>query len=157
LARHHLAHFAAADGLLHVYDRERSWSHRRDIPERLAMERFLYAPGASDETGRDPKDDSVERWLADEIDTPAFAPLGKVAAGAAIGDLTPDEIHALANFFAVLDMRTPRVRDHLVPLFAQTAEEARHDHDHTRRALRQKGLKTSARECGAPLRSIRSG
>ena len=137
LARHLLGHFTAPDGLVHVYDRRQGWSHRRDIPERLAVENHLYAPQTRMTGSRDPKDDTVERWLADEIDGPAAAPLADIVDGAPLTALSAEARHAIADFVALLDLRTPAVRDLLTPAFntAVTYEANSEATAQTRRAL----------------------
>ena len=133
LARHLLQHFAGADGLLCVYDRKQAWVARRDLPERLAVEKYLYAPEMAAEPGDDPKDDSVERWLADEIDGPAFAPINALANGAALSGLSGDALHAIADFIALLDLRTPSIRDLLLPVFEEGAARSMRDGRQTQR------------------------
>lgn len=140
LARHLLAHFAAPDGLLCVYDRRLGWTERRDIPERLAVERFLYAPESEYGTSGDPKDDAVERWLADEIDGPAAGPIKALAGGAALDDLSETDHHAVADFLALLDLRTPAIRDLLVPVFARVADDETSDIKQTQKQLRKRGV-----------------
>lgn len=143
LARHLLQHFAAADGLLCVYDRKQAWAARRDLPERLAMEKYLYAPEMAGEPGDDLKDDSVERWLADEIDGPAFSPINALAGGAALQDLSDDALHAIADFIALLDLRTPSIRDLLLPVFEQGVAQRIRDDKQTERELRQQGVRVT--------------
>lgn len=146
LPKHHLEHFADRDGLLYVYDRENGWRYRQDIAQRLARENYLYAPEVTDETGRDPRDDSVEVWLADEIDAPAAPALDRLLAGARLEELTDAELHALADFFAVLDMRTPRVRDLLVPGFAEVSRMALSDTKGIRKRLFRQGVRATLGE-----------
>jgi hypothetical protein len=141
-----LRNFAGPDGLVFVYDRETNWQSRADIPENLAREKYLYAPETSDDHGRDPKDDAFERWLADEIDTPAAPAISRLVAGADIGDLTAEEVHAVADFVALLDMRIPTIRDRLVPQFEAAARAAISDHRQTRSALKESGRRTSLSE-----------
>ena len=148
LARHLLQHFTAADDLLHVYDRSSGWAMRRDIPQRLAAEKFLYAPEVSDDQGRDPKDDTVERWLADEIDRPAAKPIDALAKGAELKTLSADDLHAIADFIALLDMRTPAVRDLLTPAFFGVAQRAMEDRKQTRKGLLKQGLHVTSGEIG---------
>ena len=141
-----LRNFAGSDGLVCVYDRERDWQSRADIPENLAREKYLYAPGASYERGRDPKDDAFERWLAEEIDGPAASPISRLVAGADVADLTGDEAHAVADFVALLDMRIPNIRDRLLPQFEAAARSAMSDHKQTRKALKRSGHEMSLGE-----------
>jgi hypothetical protein len=129
-----------------VYDRASGWTKRRDIPERVAVERFLYAPEATDEAGRDPKDDAVERWLADEIDGPAAKPLDALAQGAILANLSPDELHAIADFIALLDLRTPAVRDLLVPAFHAVGRRSLQDTKRARTELLKRGVRTTRGE-----------
>lgn len=140
LARHLLQNFAEPNGLAYVYDREDGWASRQDLPIRLALENHLYAPGSTDESGRDPNDDSVERWLEAEVDTPADTPLRKLNSGSTLEDLTEDERHAMANFIALLDMRTPRVRDIMIRAFSAGARQAITDTKSTRKALARRGI-----------------
>ena len=155
LARHVIQHFAAADGLLRVYDRRQAWKSRRDIPERLAMEKYLYAPEFAEQAGDDPKDDTVERWLATTIDTPACVPFNDLAGGAALADLSGDALHAVADFVAVLDLRTPAIRDLLMPAFASAAAIGMSDISQTRNELRRKGLSVSKSDIRKRLRKVR--
>src|ERR1700687_2754046 len=82
-----LRNFAGDDGRLFAYDRKKGWQSRPDLPKNLAYENSLYAPNTSDDSGSDSKNDAVERWLADEIDTPASAPIAKLVRGALLSDL----------------------------------------------------------------------
>jgi len=141
-----LKNFAGEDGRLLAYDREKNWHSRPDLPKNLAYENSLYAPETSDDSGRHPKDDAVERWLADEIDSPASTPITRLVGGASLSDLSDDETHAIADFLALLDMRIPAIRDRLVPAFAKGAADAIMDHKRTRRALLKQGLRTSLSE-----------
>lgn len=138
-----LRNFARADGLVFVYDREKDWQVRRDIPENLAREKYLYAPEVSDEDGRDPKDDFFETWLADEIDAPAAPAIRRLVAGAGVSDLTSAEAHAVADFIALLDMRIPAVRDRLVPQFNAAALTGISDNKQTIKALKESGHRVS--------------
>lgn len=140
LPRHHLAHFAAPDGLLFVYDRRHCWDARRDIPERLAVEKHLYAPETPLEPGGDPKDDAVERWLAAEIDEPAATPLADLARGMRLTDLSEESWHAIADFLALLDLRTPAIRDLLTPVFGAAVTNEIADHKRTQKQLRKRGI-----------------
>ena len=81
-----LKNFAGEDGRLLAYDRRRDWESRLDLPKNLAYENSLYAPESSDEFGSHPKDDTVERWLADEIDAPAAAPITRLVGGTSLSD-----------------------------------------------------------------------
>ncbi len=146
LPRHLLEHFARDDGQLYVYDRKDRWSHRLDIPERLAVEKHLYSPEATDDLGRDPKDDAVEVWLADNIDGPAALPISKLVSGSDLQSLGSDETHAIANFLAIQDLRTPRVRDLMVKWLGDAGREAILDHKRTRRELFRQGIRTSLGE-----------
>ena len=141
-----LKNFAGEDGRLFAYDREKDWNPRPDLPKNLAYENNLYAPGTSDDSGRHPKDDAVERWLADQIDSPASTPITRLVGGASLSDLSDDENHAIADFLALLDMRIPAIRDRLVPAFAKGAADAIMDHKRTRKALLKQGLRTSLSE-----------
>jgi hypothetical protein len=141
-----LRNFAGPDGRVQVYDREKNWQSRADIAENLAREKYLYAPGASDEYGRDPKDDAFEVWLADEIDGPAAPAISRLVAGLDVADLTGDETHAVADFVALLDMRIPSIRDRLVPQFDAAARAAISDHKQTKKALRRRGQEMSLGE-----------
>ena len=105
------------------------------------MEKYLYAPGATDDAGRDPKDDAFEKWLADEIDGPAASVISKITEGASIESLTNDERHALADFLAVLDVRTPKIRDVLVPAFRERLWDTVTDVKDTQLGLRQRGVR----------------
>jgi hypothetical protein len=156
LARHLLAHFAAPDGLLHVYDRRLGWTERRDLPKNLAVERFLYAPESDYGVSGDPKDDAVERWLADEIDGPAAEPIKALAGGAALTDLSDNDHHAIADFLALLDLRTPAIRDLLVPLFAKAAEDETSDVKRTQKQLRRRGVHVTQGEIRRVNRRKRS-
>lgn len=146
LARHLLQHFAASDGLVRVYDRRQRWVERRDIPERLAVEKHLYSPESAMEPGMDPKDDSVERWLAEEIDGPASQPLRELVGGARLGDLSDGSRHALADFIALLDLRTPAIRDLLVPAFEVEAAKSIGANKLTQKNLRKRGVHVSLGE-----------
>lgn len=139
LARHLLQHFASEDGRVSVHDRHREWTIWRDLPEKVAFENHLYAPGVA-APGDDPNDDAVERWLEEEVDTPAAPPIRALVAGATTDELSSDELHAVANFVAVLDLRTPAVRDLLMPAFRTVGERAMRDLKHTQKELRKQGF-----------------
>jgi hypothetical protein len=79
-------------------------------PDNVAYEPYLYAPG----DGPTPQSSHVEEWLAQVVDGPAAAPLAKYIR---TGQADNRERSILARFFAVQDMRTPRARDVIVPLF----------------------------------------
>lgn len=99
----HLRHFAGDDGTLWVYDRQNPTDPFQRTPDRIGGEKFLYAPGAGD----DPRDDAMERWLAEHIDGPAAEPLAKLLEGQ---PLTRTERSNWAAYLAVQDMRTPTAK-----------------------------------------------
>lgn len=150
--RHHfiprflLQNFTDGARRIYVHARDDEWTPRQTTVDRAGLERYLYAPGPGIESDRDPTDDTVEKWLDKEIDTPAAPVIERLTSGAPIADLSPDECHALANFVAVLDMRTPAVRDLLVPEFHAAAVGAISDTALTRRELRKQGIHATKRE-----------
>lgn len=129
LPRYVLAHFADADGRVRFCRRSAGWRESSSGPRRLGREEGLYSPGVQDLWGREPSDDSLELWLDRSVDTPAADPIKRVVSGAAIADLNGNERHALAQFIAVLDMRTPAARD----LLAQNSPAGRSSPVVTRR------------------------
>lgn len=107
----HLRHFADSAGLAFVYDKRaevRTGQHHVKV---LGAERYLYAPGDGED---DPRDDRIETWLADVIDGPAAEPLDRARRNLRLDNSR--RAH-LAAYIAAQDMRTPRARDILVPLF----------------------------------------
>lgn len=141
-----LRHFKRVDGRVTVYDRARKWESFLQIPERVGGEKHLYSPGVELEPGGDPKDDSIERWLADEIDGPAGAPLRQLVEGAQPEDLGPDEVVALAAFIGIQDMRVPRAADLLVPAFAEAAATGIDALDQAYSSLRARGIQVTREE-----------
>jgi hypothetical protein len=99
----------------------------------------MYSPGVVDLWQREADDDSVEVWLDQQVDTPAAPPIRALVGGASLADLSPDELSALAKFIAAQDMRTPIVRDLLVPELSRGAAEAGGDARAAQRALGRRG------------------
>lgn len=109
----HLRGFAVDDRVW-VYDRQGECEPVQRNVRKIGGERFLYAP---DDNRRD---DQIEVWLAQEIDDPAAAALRKLATGTPISG---KERSRTAAYLGVQDMRTPKVRDFLIPLFQRGISE----------------------------------
>lgn len=126
----HLRYFAATDGLITVYHKEKITPFRTK-PENLGAEYYLYAP----EDGDDPGDDSIERWLADHIDGPAATALQKIHSG---NTLTQTDRSALAAYIGLQDMRTPLARDLILRMFQTELQAEIHSYtDDVRRVRRE--------------------
>jgi len=113
----HLRHFAGVDKRVWVYDRGGRFPPRQDVPRNVGAEYFLYSPGHASNQATS---DEFERWLATNIDGPASAPLARVARGDLA--LSPADRVALGMFIATQDMRTPLLRDLLVPAHQSALE-----------------------------------
>jgi hypothetical protein len=111
----HLQNFTDADGLIWVYDRKKRFDPRRDTPRNVANEKFLYAPGSG---APDPTSDEFENWLADHIDGPASAAIGKML-DTKRPELDRSARSKLAAYIATQDLRTPKVRDFLLAKFQE--------------------------------------
>jgi hypothetical protein len=107
----HLHHFADHAGLTFLYDKRGEQRTGQYHVKVLGAERYLYAPG---EGGYDPRDDRIERWLADMIDGPAAEPLERTRRNLRLDNARRSR---LAAYIAAQDMRTPAARDTLVPIF----------------------------------------
>lgn len=140
LAQHLLRHFADGEGLVRFRRRSEGWAECVAAASNLAKQNYLYSPGAVDFEGHDPKDDSMEVWLDRRVDTPAASPIRRLVEGASVESLTSDERHAIAFFVAVQDMRTPCVRDLLVPALSFAGADGASNFRSARRALRENGV-----------------
>jgi hypothetical protein len=107
----HLRHFADSAGLAFVYDKRTELRTGQHHVKVLGAERYLYAPGDGE---GDPRDDRIETWLANMVDGPAAEPLDRARRNRRLDN--SGRAH-LAAYVAAQDMRTPRARDILVPLF----------------------------------------
>ena len=140
----HLRHFADAEDLIWVYDRQAPTKPFRQKVSRVAAEKYLYSPLS----GEHPRDDTMETWLADCVDGPAAAPLGKVIQNLPFAH---GERSALSAYIGVQDLRTPAMRDILVPSF-QRGMEAEYkkltaDHEAIRQdILRDQGIDISVED-----------
>ncbi len=99
----------------------------------------MYSPGVADLWQRAADDDSVEVWLDQRVDTPAARPIRALVGGAPLSSLVSDDVIALAQFVAAQDMRTPIVRDLLVPELSRGAAQAGGDARGAQRALSRRG------------------
>lgn len=119
---HHVPRFI----LRNFADREeRLWLHQRGKPatpgvsvEDAAVVRDLYSRGEPGE----PKDDSLEDWLGDEVDGPAATAVRRILETDSL-DLSDDERRALALFVGVQDVRTPTARDHITRILQAGMDE----------------------------------
>lgn len=102
-------HDGTKDGLLTIYDREQPQKALRLPPHAIAKEKDLYV------VERDGKlDDSIERMLADHVETPFLTVRSKLAHGPEVGihrSLLDHEHDALCLFLAFQNLRTPRARE----------------------------------------------
>ena len=89
-----LRHFAAEDGNLAVYDKEKSrWFHAS--PNNAGVEKNIYLQ--EDET-----------WLANSVENPALSPLDRLRSGEQIGF---DERKIIAKYIWTLARRVPAIRE----------------------------------------------
>lgn len=105
--RHHLARFADGDGRLWVYDRRTTpdGNPYKTSPEGAGFEKWLYAP--EDGTTQH-HDDTLETWLAQNIDGPGATAIDTLIAG---GRPTASDREAIARYLAAQDLRTPSARE----------------------------------------------
>jgi hypothetical protein len=103
----HLKRFASHERVW-VYDRLGECEPVRRSIKKIGGEKYLYAP---DENRQD---DEIEQWLANDIEDPAAAPLEALVAGDRLDRSARSRV---AAYLGVQDMRTPKVRDVLIPLF----------------------------------------
>ena len=134
---HYLTRFVGQTGKL--------WQHMRGArepqqvhPSKAAVEKYLYAL----EAGEDPYNDSVEVWLADNIDGPAAALIRKLIAK---GSLRGDDRARFAVFLALQEIRIPRFRDVVGREMSNVGKTilqvlAEHDPDGLRELLATKGV-----------------
>jgi hypothetical protein len=109
--QHALRRFADVDELLWMYRRGSADPVRVSVRD-AASENFLYAP----EDGPTPHDDSIEVWLADNIDGPAARILEKLIQHEA---LSSQERYNLSAYLVAQSLRTPKARDELLNHFGR--------------------------------------
>lgn len=139
LPKHLLRQFENADGRVRFRRRSAEWREGDSGPKRLAREMYLYSPGVDDLWGRPADDDSVEVWLDQHVDTPAAKAIRRLADDSPLLELDDDDRHALAQFIAALDMRTPVVRDLLAPHYGVAANFGASDRRSLRKSMKQSG------------------
>lgn len=127
----HLRRFAAADEKVWVYDRAGAFPPVQQNIKTTGGEKYLYAPE------EDRKDDQIEVWLSDNIDGPAAAPLERLIAGKT---LVAEDRSLVAVYLGLQDMRTPKVRDILVPAFRAEIEREWAEMTRDRSKVRQEIL-----------------
>lgn len=139
LPKHLLKQFRNAADRVYFLRRSADWRESDSGPKRLASEEHLYSPGVDDLWGRSADDDAVEIWLDQQVDTPAADVIRRVAAGVPLHELNENERHALAQFIAALDMRTPVVRDLLSPHYGVAANLGASDRRSLRKSMKRSG------------------
>lgn len=108
LPRLYLSRFVNEEGLLWQYERGKS-EPVLVKPKDAAVEGYLYAPGVGD----DPRNDSVESFLADFVDGPAVEPLEKLIAG---DELSTEDRTRLSLYIAFQEFRVPERRDWILSI-----------------------------------------
>jgi uncharacterized protein DUF4238 len=101
----YLARFTDPGGFLWQYELD-SGRVCRLAPKDAGVEKYLYAP----EVGPEPHDDTMEVALAEEIDGPGSACIGKLIAG---DSLTQEDRAQFSMYLAVMERRIPAQRDNV--------------------------------------------
>lgn len=107
VTRHILRKFAEGDGMLRMH--ERGAGARRVKVEDAAVVKDLYSRGVPG----GPKDDTIEKWLADHVDGPGSAVVDRILATDSLNLTNEQRIH-LARLIGAQDIRSPTARDHVI-------------------------------------------
>jgi hypothetical protein len=102
--------------MLWVYARDKPEMPFRAAPNRVGGENYLYAP----DDGPNPRDDVIEKWLADSVDGPAAGSIKRLLNGQSLNNA---QRSAMSTYLAVQDMRTPAARETLLTLFQKHASQ----------------------------------
>lgn len=124
-------------------------------PTDAAVEKYLYALGVGD----DPYDDSIEVWLADNVDGPAAELIRKLIAD---GSLKGTDREHFAFVLAVQELRIPRTRDMVKRALAEIGTRmlqltATHDSESIKTAAVEMGIELDDQEFGALVERYRTG
>jgi hypothetical protein len=151
---HYLARFAGTDGRLWQYMRGAA-DPQRVHPSNAAVGKHLY----SLEAGGVPVDDSIEVWLADNVDGPAATLIPKLIARRT---LKGHDRARFSLFLALQEVRIPRFRDLVDETLAGIGRQilqarAEHDPEGLRELFASKGVELSDEAFAAEMKQYRGG
>ena len=112
--RFYLSRFADEDGLIWLHDLQRHLATKVS-PRDAIVEKHLYAP----EVGENPKDDTIEKFLAEHIESPAAPAIERLASGDSVSD---EDRQRIALFVAYQEFRVPRIRDAIQRMMTEVGE-----------------------------------
>lgn len=157
--RHHavpqfyLKRFTDSAGLLWLHDLDRATAVQVR-PNDALVEKYLYSP----EIGVDPHDDTLEEFLAVNVEGPAAPALDALANGSQLSD---EYRQRMAVFLAFQEIRVPRWRDLVTDFTSKIGDRvlklsAAHP-DYMRRVFDEMGKEISDEDLSRMIEGIQSG